>query len=230
MLRKNNFIIIVFILISIVFCKENEEPGFEKDFTKSYRPIKDKLPYYKSRNLDPYWSEKGDKPDDLRKLPSFKLISQTGDEVNNKKFLGKYSIVVFFYAKCGGICPMITRNMINFLPKIEDKSDFDVISITINPDNEDSKEMLKFRNNYKIKDENWYFLTGDKDTIYDLARDQFGAEINLVRGKNDLNDFVHTENVFLLDKENYLRGIYRAKGGGDLDRLLKDIEVIRKTN
>ncbi|HMZ60776.1 MAG TPA: SCO family protein, partial [Leptospiraceae bacterium] len=41
-------------------------------------------------------------------------------------------------------------------------------------------------------------------------------------------DFVHTENVYLIDRKNYLRGIYRAKGTGDLERLLVEMKTLRQ--
>ncbi|EMO04749.1 SCO1/SenC, partial [Leptospira interrogans serovar Icterohaemorrhagiae str. Verdun HP] len=187
------------------------------------------LPYFKGEVMDPYWQEADKKlPDDLRKVPEFTLLTHENLAFNNQNLRDKYTLVVFFYAKCKGICPMITRNMLNLIPKIKDQTDLQIVSITVNPETDSVEVLKKFRNQYKIVQNNWVFLTGSKKTIYDLARNQFGADIKLISGKDNLNDFVHTENVYLIDKKNYLRGIYRAKGSGDLERLKIELNTLKE--
>lgn len=116
----------------------------------------------------------------------------------------------------------------DFVPKISDQTSLEIISITIDPQNDTVDVIRKYRERYKIQNENWRFFTGEKDTIHQLARDQLGAEIQILDGKTNLDKFIHTENVLLFDKENYLRGIYRAKGDGDLQRLLVELKTLRK--
>ncbi len=123
---------------------------------------------------------------------------------------------------------MITYNMVKFLPKIQDQSDIQILSFTVNPEVDTVEVLQKFRDQYKINNSNWIFLTGSKNKIYEIARKQFGADVKVIKGQYDLNDFVHTENVYLLDKNLYLRGIYRAKGTGDLERLLVEFKTLRE--
>ncbi|MCD1165228.1 SCO family protein [Leptospira interrogans] len=217
-----------FIIFFVVFCEDIKEK-YHPELTYFSFPKEGILPYFKGEVMDPYWQEADKKlPDDLRKVPEFTLLTHENLAFNNQNLRDKYTLVVFFYAKCKGICPMITRNMLNFIPKIKDQTDLQIVSITVNPETDSVEVLKKFRNQYKIVQNNWVFLTGSRKTIYDLARNQFGADIKLISGKDNLNDFVHTENVYLIDKKNYLRGIYRAKGSGDLERLKIELNTLKE--
>ncbi|TGL60166.1 SCO family protein [Leptospira ognonensis] len=214
------------ILIIPFFCSE-QKPNFDAGLTFASTPIAGVLPYYKGEIMDPFWSPEGQKPADLKKIPEISLTSHLNAPFNRNMFLGKYSLVTFFYAKCTGICPLITRNIKNFFPSIKNQPLVQVLSISVNPEVDTVEELLKFRKVYKIEQKNWLHLTGSKALIYDLARNQFNADVQVIKGIANLNDFVHTENIYLIDPNGYLRGVYRAKGTGDLDRLLAEMETLR---
>lgn len=219
-------LLIVLVLFLLTTC-ENKNPVFNPELTESYKPMEGILPYFKTENMDPYWTENNNYPQDLRKITEISLISNKNQTITEKELLGKYKLIIFFYARCNGVCPMITRNMQNFIPRIKNRENLEVLSVTINPEIDTVEILNEFRKNYAIKENNWIQVTGNKNQIYDLARYQFGADIKTIKGKEDLTDFVHTENVYLVDKNNYLRGIYRAKGTGDLERLLVEMETLR---
>ncbi|MFX4963500.1 SCO family protein, partial [Acinetobacter baumannii] len=64
----------------------------------------------------------------------------------------------------------------------------------------DSVPRLKlFANNYKITNPNWHLLTGDKSSIYTLARKSYFAEEDLGFTK-DSTEFLHTEHTMLVDR------------------------------
>lgn len=217
---------LLLILTFSLFCSE-QKPNFDPNLTFASTPIAGVLPYYKGEIMDPYWSQEGQKPADLKQIPEIPLTSHQNAPFNRNMFLGKYSLVTFFYAKCTGICPLITRNIKNFFPRLKDQPLVQVVSISVNPEIDTVHELIKFRKAYKIDQQNWFHLTGPKALIYDLARNQFNADVQVIKGQANLNDFVHTENIFLIDTKGYLRGVYRAKGTGDLDRLLAEMDTLK---
>jgi protein SCO1/2 len=212
-------------------CKE-KKPVINSELTQFSTPIEGVLPYFRGDLLDPYWSSDKNLPVNLKHLPKFTLLTQQNEAMSKEKLKGKYTLVSFFYAKCNGVCPMITTNIKNLIPKLKNKEEITILSFSINPEIDTVDVLKKFREGYKIQDNNWYHLTGDKKLIYDIARNQFGADVKIIKGTENLTDFVHTENIYLLDKNFYLRGTYRAKGTGDLERLLVEMETLRseKTN
>lgn len=194
-------VILLTLLLLLAYCKEEKKPVFKPEYTETSVPQDGMLPHFKSELMDPYWPEENKYPADLRRFSDFNLTNHNGKIITEKDLSGNYKLLVFFYAKCKGICPMITRNIQNFIPRIEDKSNLQIISITVNPEVDNPEMLQKFREMYKIKEENWIFLTGPKEFIFNLARQQFGAEVKVLLGQNDLTDFVHTENVYLIDKK-----------------------------
>ncbi|MDZ4725906.1 MAG: SCO family protein [Leptospira sp.] len=229
--NKIQLLWITFILFFIFLSQCSEkEPNFPKELTFTSSPTAGILPFFKGENMDPYWKKVTDKelPSDLKRMPEFSFTTHNSTSFSPSELKGKYTLVTFFYAKCNGICPMITANMKKFLPNWQKDNDVQLISISVNPEVDTVKELMNFRKNYKINENKWTHLTGDKLSTYTIAREQFGADVTELKGAANLNDFVHTENVFLLDPNMYLRGIYRAKGMGDLERLLIELKTLRQ--
>lgn len=63
--------------------------------------------------------------------------------------------------------------------------------------------------------------------IYDLGRNQYFAEEDQGLTK-DFDDFLHTENFLLIDKERHIRGIYNGLRKNDIQQLIADIETLKK--
>ena len=82
--------------------------------------------------------------------------------------------------------------------------------------------MRAFISKYKIEKKNWYFLTGEKKEIYRIAREDFDADLD-IKAKEGKNDFLHTENVYLLDRNLFIRGIYKGRGIGQMRKLVAHI-------
>lgn len=221
------FLILVFLFFSL-FCKE-EKPFIDESIKGFSKPIDGVIPYFKGDILDPFWSnDKKNLPKDLNKLPELVLLDHQNEKLNLDKLKGKYTVVTFFYARCNGVCPLITTNLKNLIPKIKNSNKLNILSISVNPMLDKVEVLKKFRDNYKIENKNWFHLTGEKKLIYEIARKVFSADVKMIQGAENLNDFVHTENIFLLDKDFYLRGIYRAKGTGDLERFLVEFQTLQK--
>ena len=68
----------------------------------------------------------------------------------------------------------------------------------------------------------WNITTGDKKHIYDLARKSYFAVVD--EGDGGLQDFIHTPNFVLVDKEKRIRGIYDGTKEEEIKRLIVDIK------
>ncbi|MDF3820498.1 SCO family protein [Leptospira sp. 96542] len=184
------------------------------------------LPYFIGNDFDPSWEKPKDNDTKYKFIPNIgSLIMSSGKPTNPAEWKGRPKLLVFFYATCKGVCPLITKNLIQFVPNLEDG--VAIYSITINPKEDDVSVLNRYIKNYKIKNENWHFITGDDSEITLFAKETCGAEVEVYSPIKDRYEFVHTENIFLFDTDNYLRGIYRAKGDGDLNRLLNDLKKLK---
>ena len=75
-------------------------------------------------------------------------------------------------------------------------------------------------------DGKWNITTGSKAHIYDLARKNYFAVLD--EGSGDENDFIHTEQFVLIDKERRIRGFYDGTEKEDINKIIKDITILKR--
>jgi len=135
--------------------------------------------------------------------PKFELTDQNNAKISNKDYAGKVYVMEFFFSTCPSICPIMNKNMIEIEKAFSAEKNFGIASVTINPDN-DTPEVLKAHaKKLGITAQNWHFLTGDKDYIFNLANKGF----NLYVGENNkaLANFEHSGLFALIDKNGNIR-------------------------
>ncbi len=145
-----------------------------------------------------------------RKVPDFSFTNHNGKTITNKDYEGKVYVVEFFFATCPTICPIMNQNLVEVQNEFYGNMNFGIASFTINPEN-DTPEVLKaYREEYGIKHPHWHMLTGDRDKIYDLARNGFNAYA--AEDPNAPGGFEHSGFFALVDKKGFLRSRYDEHG------------------
>jgi protein SCO1 len=71
-------------------------------------------------------------------------------------------------------------------------------------------------------------MTGDKKSIYDLAKTSY--LVNAIENDGSEQGFLHSETFLLVDAERRLRGIYDGTDSIDVNRLMKDVEILKSEN
>lgn len=155
----------------------------------------------------------------------FSLTDQFGRTVTNKTFDGKMYVADFFFATCQTICPKMTSELHYVQEKFENDPDIVIISHTVNPEHDSVSVLYDYSiKNEAVKDK-WYFVTGDKKQIYDLARNSYF--ITAMPGNGGANDFIHSEKIVLIDKNKRIRGYYDGTDHADIVRLVEEIQVLK---
>ena len=72
----------------------------------------------------------------------------------------------------------------------------------------------------------WHLVTASRQEIYDIARRSYFADEDL--GEKGENDFLHTENFVLVDKQRRIRGVYNGTRVMDIKRLIEDIATLKR--
>ncbi|MBD0724294.1 SCO family protein [Flavobacterium sp. L1I52] len=135
--------------------------------------------------------------------PKFDLINQDGKKITNETYKGKVYVLEFFFTTCPSICPKMNQSMLIIEKKFFGNPNFGIVSITIDPMH-DTPEVLKSHAELLgVKSSNWNFLTGDRQTIFDLANKGF----NLYAGENSKvnGGFEHSGMFALIDKNGNIR-------------------------
>lgn len=186
------------------------------------------LPYLVGTDLRPVWKTEGAPP--VRTLNDFHLVDQKGREISSETLRGKISMVSFFYSECPGICPMTTKNLKVIQEKFKNDDRFLMVSFSVTPQTDTPQQLAKFAQKYNIFYQRWRLVTGNRDQIYRLARESFGAD-TISEKENALlklkpEDFLHSENIYLLDGNQKLRGVYATQMVSSLQELARDAESL----
>jgi protein SCO1/2 len=141
--------------------------------------------------------------DEKRKAPDFLLTNQDSILISNDDMIGKVYVLEFFFTRCPDICIEMNQNMKLLDEEFGDYNDFGIISITIDPNNDTPSILKKYSESLDVKSQNWHFLTGEKDYIYDLANIGFNIFAN--QNSNFIGGFEHQGYFALVDKDGYIR-------------------------
>jgi len=164
------------------------------------------------------------------KLADVQLINQLGHQVSlNKDLEGKILVIDFIFTHCPGPCPKLTRNMA-MLQKAFKKTDtaIQLISITVDPVRDSFPALRVYADKFAVNHDHWWFLTGDKATIYNFARNELHLSVQPGDGGED--DFIHTEKFVLVDQYRYIRGYYDGADGAEMKRCSDDIVLLQFEN
>ena len=145
-----------------------------------------------------------------RKVPEFALLNQDSLLVTDRDYLGKVYVAEFFFTTCPSICPIMNRNLVELQEEFKDYENFGVASFTINPEYDTPSVLKAYAEAYGITDMDWHLLTGDSETIYNLANSGFNifaAEMPEVPG-----GFEHSGLFALIDQEGFIRSRKDAFG------------------
>ena len=75
----------------------------------------------------------------------------------------------------------------------------------------------------------WNFVTGDKSSLYKMARQSYLIDNNKPDSNTNIADqFIHTQFFALVDKQGRVRGVYDGLKEDEVQKLLKDINALLK--
>lgn len=161
------------------------------------------------------------------KISDFSLINQNGETVTQSKYDNKIYVADFFFTTCQSICPIMTKNMKDIQDKLIKDSEVLLLSHTVFPEIDSVEVLKKYAVENQVIDSKWDLVTGDKKEIYDLARKSYLAAKDNTFGEYEM---IHTENFVLIDKKKQIRGFYDGTNKEEIDRLYKDIKILKNSN
>lgn len=225
LLEKINYrILFLFLSVIAISCKKE----VKKENIKIVETSRvDYLPYYSDESFTAHWLIPNSKEEEnFHKIPDFNLTNQLGEKVTQKTFENKIYVTDFFFTSCPGICPKMTRNMFKIQEEFKDDSDILFLSHSVTPSIDSVSVLKNYAESNGVIDNKWHLVTGDKNEIYELGRNQYFVENDLGIPK-DINDFLHTENFLLVDKNKHIRGIYNGLNRASIAQLITDVKSLK---
>lgn len=164
---------------------------------------------------------------------NIKLQNQLGDSVSLYDIKGKIIVADFFFTRCAGICPRLTRNMSglqkNFSSYKDGRRSIDTsvvqfLSFSIDPDYDSTHILKKYADRFRANPDNWWFLTGPRRKIYDFIFEEF--KVDKYTDEPIDSSFIHTNKYVLLDRNYVVRGFYNGLDTASLVKLQQDIGLL----
>lgn len=158
-------------------------------------------------------------------IADFSLINQNGEIITKNDYKNKIYIADFFFTSCTNICIAMVYNMNELQEFYKNDNDILFLSHSVTPEIDSVPILKEYAKNKGVIDGKWNVTTGDKKHIYELARKSYFAVIEDGDGGKD--DFIHTEQFILVDKEYRIRGFYDGTNKKDMEKLKQDIFLLR---
>jgi protein SCO1/2 len=149
-----------------------------------------------------------------------------GESVTNKTTAGKIYVANFFFASCKNICPAMMTNLEKVQKTFKNNERVLILSHTVTPLKDSVPVLGQYAEERHIDNKNWLLLTGDRDATYNLARQAYFADEVGGYGKKP-DEFLHTENVVLIDTKGRIRGVYNSSLIVEIDMLIEDIKRLQ---
>jgi protein SCO1/2 len=159
----------------------------------------------------------------------FAFTNQDGKMVTEKDVEGKVYVAEFFFTTCRSICPIMNRNMKMVYEELKNEKDFLILSHTSDPKNDSVATLKRYADSMGVSTDKWIFLTGRKDSLYNMARTSYVIDDpnnNFV----DINDdFLHTQLWAVVDKNgNVRKRIYDGLKQAEVRAMIEDIRQLLK--
>lgn len=159
-------------------------------------------------------------------IANFSLIDQNGKIITQKEYQNKIYVADFFFTRCGTICPIMSTNMRRLQDAFKNDSSVMLLSHSVTPEMDSVPILKEYALHKGAIDNKWHLVTGSKKHIYELARKSYFAVLD--EGDGGDQDFIHTEQFILIDKQKRIRGYYDGTNSEDVNRIIEDIAILQQ--
>jgi len=206
MKSKRNKVVVLFIALALFSCKQSEEQKLL-------------LPVFGVKHLS--------NTDTIyHTIGKFALTNQFGETVTEQTVKNKIYVADFFFATCQSICPQMSKHLVEVQKAFEKDDSLLILSHTVNPLHDTIEVLNQYALSYKAIKGKWHFLTGNKLTIYDLAKNDY--LVNALEDDGTPEGFLHSELFLLIDTKGRIRGMYDGTDLVQVTKLITDIKLLKK--
>jgi protein SCO1/2 len=116
--------------------------------------------------------------------------------------------------------------MLRVYDELDGEEDLLFLSHSIDPVRDSVARLNTFAKKLGIESSRWHMLTGDRDSIYRMAKHYM-----IAAQKDDLapGGYAHSGAFLLVDRNKQIRGIYDGVDPESVDELIIDVKQLLKT-
>lgn len=175
------------------------------------------LPVY---STFPAWEIQGD----TALLHNYVLYDQDEHATSLNDSRDKIVIVNYFFTRCPVVCPKLMKQVKRVRDAFVDDDLVQFRSFSVDPNYDTAIVLRRFAERYGVDGRQWKLVTGDKPRLYRLARN--GFKITATDGDGGPSDFIHSEQLIVLDPRGQIRGYYAGTDPQAVNQLIHDIKKL----
>lgn len=180
------------------------------------------LPYYDSRDFTPHWAPVS------HRVGPFRLVDQQNRSITERDLDGRIHVASFLFAECPNLCPTLVQKLKPVQEAIRGRDDVVMVSYSVTPLTDTPGVLADFGRLRGIDPARWRLVTGELSEIQGVIRGSYFADdLRPIEGEPQ-SRILHTEKVLLVDRSRRLRGIYNGTNAFEMERLVEDIEALRR--
>jgi protein SCO1/2 len=156
-------------------------------------------------------------------VPAFALTGANGSEFSHRNVQGRLRIVDFFFTRCPTICPIMSSQMARLQAQVIDRgmqNDILLLSHSVDPEHDTPQMLQEYGQKLGRNPAVWEMLTGEKEAIYDLARN--GYFLTAIESDTAAGGIFHSDIFALIDAQDQIRGYYDGTSTEEVDQLMAD--------
>ena len=142
------------------------------------------------------------------------LTNAAGEKVALEVYAGQTTLVFFGFADCPDVCPVTLSRLAKVYEALGEPDDLKVVMITVNPAVDTPERTQQYASGFHPD----FVGLGGNDTAIAEAAKSFFAGYN-----QNGNEVVHTDYVFLVNKQGMLQAVY---GQDALQGLETDLNLL----
>lgn len=187
--------------------------------------VKPNVPYYTDASFTPHWEVQAGKETQAHKIGNFCFTDQYGQAFGSREVNGKIYLANFFFTSCKGICPKMYSTMNEVYRHFDGNPAVLFLSHSVTPEMDSVPRLMQYAREHHITGKQWHLLTGNTKAIYDMARQNYFIEATEGLDKT-ATEFLHTENLVLIDRHGRIRGLYNGTLATEAPRIIEDINSL----
>lgn len=160
-------------------------------------------------------------PRRLWKVPPFRGVTQEGRPIDFAGLVGNVWVADFIYTRCTSACPTLTARMMLLGRRLS--PGVRLLSFSVDPGFDRPEVLAAYARRWPNPRRPWTLVAPDVGALEPFAREM---RIVVDRNPDDAADITHSNQLFLIDREGWVRGIYDSQDAADLASLTADAAVI----
>ncbi|GHC45249.1 SCO family protein [Roseibacillus persicicus] len=98
--------------------------------------------------------------------------NQAGEEVSISQLKDKVWVATQFFAECPNCAARNGDHLVDLYKKYQDNPDFQMVCVSVDPETDDVERLQEYAVNLGADISNWWFLTGDRETLHHYMEEE----------------------------------------------------------